>query len=56
MRPSTSPSSVPRRQLAKWHLPLDEDPAVEEAVLRMLKSLDRYLEREPHPKEYETCR
>jgi len=34
------------RQLAEWHQPLDEDPAVEEAVLRMLQSVDRYLRRE----------
>jgi hypothetical protein len=55
-RHTTQPSIALGRQLAEWREPLDEDPAVEEAVLRMLKSLDRYLEREPHPKEYETCR
>jgi len=53
---TTQPTIALGRQLAEWRAPLDEDPAVEEAVLRMLKSLDRYLEREPHPKEYETCR
>jgi hypothetical protein len=37
------------RQLAEWRQPLDDDPAVEEAVVRMLKSLDRYLHREQQP-------
>jgi hypothetical protein len=45
------PASVLGRQLAEWRAPLDEDPAVEEAVLRMLKTLDRYLQREPQPKD-----
>jgi len=39
------------RQLAEWRQPLDEDPAVEEAVLRMMHSLDRYLQREREPQE-----
>jgi hypothetical protein len=45
------PSPALGRQLAEWREPLDEDPAVEEAVMRMLKSLDRYLQRERHPQE-----
>jgi len=40
-----------RRQLAEWHQPLDEDPAVEEAVLRMLRSIDRHLKGQPNPEE-----
>jgi hypothetical protein len=35
---------VLRKQLDAWRQPLDEDPAVEEAVLRMLQSLDRYTQ------------
>jgi len=49
---TTQPTIALGRQLAEWRAPLDEDPAVEEAVLRMLKSLDRYLQRAPQPKEY----
>jgi hypothetical protein len=45
MRPVTSPLPVPRRQLAEWRQPLDEDPAVEEAV----RSVDRYLQRSQKP-------
>ena len=43
------------RQLAEWRQPLDEDPAVEEAVLRMLNSLDRYIQRQPQPDESRAC-
>jgi hypothetical protein len=50
-RQKTQPSFALGSQLAAWRAPLDEDPAVEEAVLRMLKSLDHYLQREPQPKE-----
>ncbi len=42
------------RQLVEWRRPLDEDPAVEEAVLRMLKSLERHLSHEPRPQESRT--
>jgi len=45
------PSPLLGRQLAEWCRPLDEDPAVEEAVMRMLKTLDRYLQREQQPQE-----
>jgi hypothetical protein len=45
------PSPALGRQLAEWRQPLDDDPAVEEAVVRMLKSLDRYLQREPQRQE-----
>ena len=50
MRPSTPPPAALGRQLAEWRQPLDEDPAVDEAVLRMLRSLDHYLHpRQPAP-------
>lgn len=51
MRPSTQPSPMLRKQLAEWHQPLDEDPTVEEAVLRMLRSVDRYIQRRQYPEE-----
>jgi hypothetical protein len=52
MRHQPVPPVLPLgRQLAEWRQPLDEDPAVEEAVMRMLKSLDRYLQRERQPEE-----
>jgi hypothetical protein len=49
---TTQPSFALSRQLAEWRAPLDEDPAVEEAVLRMLKSLDRYLQRDQQPEKF----
>ena len=49
---TTQPTIALGRQLAEWRAPLDEDPAVEEAVLRMLMILDHYLQREPAPEEY----
>jgi hypothetical protein len=39
------------RQLAEWRQPLDEDSAVDEAVLRMLRSLDDYLHPPQAPSE-----
>lgn len=48
MRPSAPTPAALGRQLAEWQQPLDEDPAVDEAVLRMLRSLDHYLHR-PEP-------
>ena len=52
MRRSTPPSPALGRQLAEWQQPLDEDTSVDEAVLRMLRSLDQYLHhRRPMPDE-----
>jgi hypothetical protein len=51
MRQSNPPSPAFGRQLVEWRQPLDDDPAVEETVLRMLKSLDRYLHRQARPEE-----
>ena len=45
------PSPALGRQLAEWRQPLDEDPAVEEAVMRMLKMVDRHLQRDQRPRE-----
>ena len=41
MRHNTLPSRALGRQLAEWRRPLDSDPAVDEAVTRMLRLLDR---------------
>jgi hypothetical protein len=52
MRQNTTPPPLALgRQLAEWRQPLDEDPAVEEAVMRMLQSVDRHLRREKRPEE-----
>jgi hypothetical protein len=49
---STTPSSFALgRQLAEWRRPLDDDPAVDEAVVRMLHTLDHYLQHEPAPED-----
>ncbi len=41
MRQNTSPSHALGRQLAEWRRPLDEAPDVDEAVMRMLRAVDR---------------
>ncbi len=41
MRQITQPLSALGRQLAEWRRPLDDDPAVDEAVLRLVRALDR---------------
>lgn len=47
MRQVTQPFSALGRQLAEWRRPLDDDPAVDEAVVRMLRALDRPRKAEP---------
>lgn len=47
MRQDNQPFPALGRQLAEWRRPLDDDPAVDEAVLRMLRTLDRTLKSEP---------
>jgi hypothetical protein len=39
------------RQLDEWRQSLHEDTAVEEPVLRMLRTLDRYLQHRPPQRE-----
>lgn len=52
MRQRTTPSPLALgRQLAEWRQPLDEDPAVEEAVMRMLQTVDRHLQRDRRPED-----
>lgn len=40
MRLNTPPSFALGRQMAEWRRPLDDDPTVDEAVLRMVRMLD----------------
>ena len=54
MRQVTQPFPALGRQLAEWRLPLDDDPAVDEAVLRMLHTLDRSLKAEPNRRDEDT--
>jgi hypothetical protein len=49
-RPPGTPLAL-GRQLAEWRRPLDDDPVVEEAVMRMLRSLDRHLQGQQQPGE-----
>ena len=51
MRQNTQPSSALGRQLAEWRRPLDEAPAVDEAVLRLLRTLDRPARGEPRDRD-----
>jgi hypothetical protein len=51
MRSQQTPFPVLGRQLAEWRQPLDADPAVDDAVMRMLRSLDNYLQRRQEPQE-----
>lgn len=46
MRQNTPPSHVLGRQLAEWRRPLDSDPTVDEAVMLMLRALDRAIKGE----------
>lgn len=51
MRQTPPPSSALGRQLAEWRRPLDDDPEVDEAVSRLVRSLDRLLRREARDRE-----
>ena len=48
MRQNTPPLHALGRQLAEWRRPIDSDPAVDEAVTRMLRALDRTPKGERH--------
>lgn len=54
MRTQPTPSPVLGRQLAEWRQPIDADPSVDDAVTRMLSSLDNYLQRQQRPEESTT--
>ncbi|MCW5733565.1 MAG: hypothetical protein KIS73_05540 [Enhydrobacter sp.] len=46
----TSPAAL-GRQLDEWRLPLESDPAVDAAVVRMLNAIDRHLQRRQEAQE-----
>ena len=52
MRNTALPPRALSQQLAEWRKPLDDDPAVDEAVVHMLRSLDRDLQRQQEPEEF----
>ncbi|MBS0527133.1 MAG: hypothetical protein JSS04_26125 [Proteobacteria bacterium] len=51
MRQKPPPSFALGRQLAEWRRPLDRDPAVDEAVVRLLHAVDRALKGEPRDRD-----
>jgi hypothetical protein len=51
MRTQQTPSLALGRQLAEWRQPLDADPSIDDAVMRMLHSIDRHLQRQQEPRE-----
>ncbi len=51
MRIQPTPSAALGRQLAEWRQPLDADPDVDEAVMRMLSAIDCHLQRQLKPQE-----
>jgi hypothetical protein len=51
MRIQPAPPAALGRQLAEWRLPLDADPDVDAAVMRMLNAIDRHLQRRHEPQE-----
>ena len=51
MRQKTPPSNALGRQLAEWRRPLDEAPDVDEAVMRMLRAVDRAVTGERHDRD-----
>jgi hypothetical protein len=53
MRSQHTPLPLLGRQMAEWRLPIDADPAVDDAVMRMLHSLDEHLKRQQQPQESE---
>jgi hypothetical protein len=56
MRKHSTPAPLALgQQLAEWRQPLDEDSAVEEAVMRMLQSVDRYQRRRDQRSPQESC-
>ena len=51
MRIQQHPPPALGRQLAEWRQPLDADPDVDAAVMRMLGAIDRHLQRQQEPQE-----
>lgn len=51
MRTQLTPLPILGRQLAEWRLPMKADPAVDDALMRMLNALDNYLQRQVQSKK-----
>ena len=51
MRILQTPPPALGRQLAEWRQPLEADPDVDEAVMRMLSAIDSHLQRHQKPRE-----
>lgn len=51
MRQNTPPSPALGRQLAEWQRPLDKAPDVDEAVVRMLRAVERTIQRETRDRD-----
>jgi hypothetical protein len=56
MRHNTQPSPALGRQLAEWRKPLDKDPDVEDAVVRMLHALESHVQRDQRARESDFSR
>jgi len=54
MRTQPPPSAALGRQLTEWRQPLDADPDVDEAVMRMLSAIDSHLQRQQKSQEQKT--
>jgi hypothetical protein len=42
------------RQLAEWRMPLDADPGVDAAVMRMLRAIDSSVQRREEPEDQQS--
>jgi hypothetical protein len=51
MRIQPAPPAALGRQLVEWRMPLDANPDVDAAVMRMLGAIDRHLQRQREPQE-----
>ena len=49
MRFQPPPPAALGRQLDEWRQPLDADPDIDAAVIRMLGAIDRHLQRRQEP-------
>jgi hypothetical protein len=52
MRYQSPPPPPLGRQLAEWRRPLDDNPTVDEAMVRMLRAVERHLRPDrPRPED-----
>ena len=55
MRIQQSHPAALNRQLAEWRQPLDADPDLDEAVMRMLCAIDIHLQRQQETRAPKSC-